>query len=160
MPSAFPFLRPPGAVSEKKLRARCISCGRCLAACVFKCIEMTPDSLLGAETPKVFHRKAPCYLCMKCGPACPTDALHTVPMEKAGMGMAVLDRKNCLDYQKELNLMCWTCYECCPLRGTAMVLENGYRPTITDACVGCGVCEYVCPVRAINVIPTRFREKM
>ena len=120
---------------------------------------MTPDSLFGSETPKVFQRKAPCYLCMKCGPACPTDALIAVPMEKAGMGVAVLDRKRCLDYQKDLNLMCWTCYERCPLRGTGMVLEGGYRPTVTKACVGCGVCEYVCPVKAIDVLPTRLREK-
>ena len=151
------FLRPPGVVSEKEFRARCISCGRCVAACVFHCIAMTPDSLFGVETPKVFHRKAPCYLCMKCGPACPTDALHSVPMEKAGMGMAVLDRKSCVDYQKELNLMCWTCYERCPMRGTAIVLANGYRPVIMDTCVGCGVCEYVCPVGAIRVVPSRLQ---
>jgi NAD-dependent dihydropyrimidine dehydrogenase PreA subunit len=155
----LPFLRPPGVVSEKEFRARCISCWRCVAACVFHCIAMTPDSLFGAETPKVFHRRAPCYLCMKCGPACPTEALRSVPMEKAGMGMAVLDGRRCVDYQTELNLMCWTCYERCPLRGTAIVLENGYRPVIMDACVGCGVCEYVCPVRAISVVPARFQEK-
>jgi NAD-dependent dihydropyrimidine dehydrogenase PreA subunit len=120
---------------------------------------MTPDSLFGGETPKVFHRKAPCYLCMKCGPACPTGALRDVPMAQAGMGAAVLDGKTCVDYQKELNIMCWTCYERCPLRGTAMVLENGYRPKVTASCVGCGVCEYVCPVKAITVTPARSREK-
>ena len=80
-------------------------------------------------------------------------------MEKAGMGMAILDKKTCVDYQKELNIMCWTCYERCPLRGTSIVLENGYRPLITDACVGCGVCEYVCPVKAISVVPARLQEQ-
>jgi ferredoxin len=158
MPPTFPFLRPPGAAPEKQFRSRCVSCGRCVAVCVFHCLDMTPDSLFGGETPKVFHRKSPCFLCMKCGPACPTDALRDVPMEQAGMGMAALDRKTCVDYQNENHLMCWTCYERCPLRGTAMVLENGYRPAVTQACVGCGVCEYVCPIRAITVTPTRFRE--
>ena len=154
-----PFLRPPGVVSEQEFRARCISCGRCAAACVFRCITMTPDAFFGAETPKVFHRSAPCYLCMKCGAACPTKALRRVPMEKAGMGTAVLDTKICVYHQKEARVMCWTCYERCPKRGTAIVLENGYRPLITEACVGCGVCDYVCPVKAISVVPARFREQ-
>ncbi len=157
MPRPFPFLRPPGVVSERDLRARCISCGRCVAACTFRCIAMTRDSFFGGETPKVFHRKSPCFLCMKCGPACPTGALRDVPMEKADMGMAVLDVKTCVDYQKDMNLMCWTCYERCPMRGAAIVLENGYRPRVTEHCVGCGVCEYVCPVKAITVVPKEFR---
>jgi NAD-dependent dihydropyrimidine dehydrogenase PreA subunit len=96
---------------------------------------------------------------MKCGPACPTGALRDVPMEKAGMGMAVLNKKLCVDYQQELNIMCWTCYERCPMRGTAIVLENGYRPAIMEACVGCGVCEYVCPVKAIHVVPARYQAR-
>ncbi len=158
MPRAFPFLRPPGVVSEQDLKARCIACGQCVAVCTFRCIEMTRDSLFGAETPKVFQRKSPCFLCMKCTATCPTEALRDVPMERSGMGMAHLDAKTCVDYQKELNIMCWTCYERCPMRGTAIVLKNGYRPTVTDACVGCGVCEYVCPVKAIAVTPTRYRE--
>lgn len=119
---------------------------------------MKPDSFFGAGTPKIFHHRAPCFLCMKCGPACPTNALRDVPVEHAGMGMAVMNRRRCLDYQAESKLMCWTCYERCPRRGTAIVLEKGYQPVIRDACVGCGVCEYVCPVKAISVTPTRLRE--
>jgi formate hydrogenlyase subunit 6/NADH:ubiquinone oxidoreductase subunit I len=38
-----PFLRPPGVRSEKDMKARCISCGRCVAVCTYACIEMTPD---------------------------------------------------------------------------------------------------------------------
>jgi NAD-dependent dihydropyrimidine dehydrogenase PreA subunit len=90
---------------------------------------------------------------MKCSDICPTGALRPVPAEKAGMGMAYLDIKRCVDYQEENHIMCWTCYERCPLRGTAIVLQNGYRPAVTDKCVGCGVCEYVCPVKAVTVLP-------
>ncbi len=118
---------------------------------------MTPDSLFGSETPKVFQRKSPCFLCMKCTAICPTDALHDVPMEQAGMGMAFLDAKICVGYQEENSIMCWTCYERCPLRGTAIELKNGYTPDITRQCVGCGVCEYVCPVKAITVTASRHR---
>ena len=150
-------MRPPGVRSEKELKARCISCGQCVAVCNFRCIAMTPDSLFGPETPKVFQRTSPCFLCMKCTAICPTDALHDVPMEKAGMGMAFLDVKACVGYQEENFIMCWTCYERCPMKGVAIELKNGYTPTITEDCVGCGVCEYVCPVKAITVTPTRYR---
>ncbi len=149
------FLRPPGVVSENDLKERCISCGQCAQVCNFDCIEMRPDSLFGSSTPKVFHHKAPCFLCMKCSGICPTGALRDVPMEASGMGMARLNRKICVDYQEESGIMCWTCYERCPMKGTAIVLEGGYIPAIADACVGCGVCAYVCPTRAITVVPQR-----
>lgn len=150
-----PFLRPPGVVSEDDLKARCISCGQCAGVCNYACIAMTPDRPFGGDTPKVFHRESPCFLCMKCGAICPTDALRDVPMEKSGMGMAVLDVKKCVDYQETSMVMCWTCFERCPMKGAAITLQNGYVPTITDTCVGCGVCEYVCPVKAITVTPAR-----
>lgn len=150
------FLRPPGAKSEKDLKARCISCGQCAQVCNYHCVELTPDYPLGGETPKVFHKKSPCWLCMKCSAICPTGALSDVPMEKSGMGMAYLNLKTCVDYQEDSGLMCWTCYDRCPMRGTAIVLDMGYIPKVTEACVGCGVCEYVCPITAITVTPTRL----
>ncbi len=155
MSFAGDFLRPPGVVSEKELRARCTACGRCVAVCVFKCLALTSDSLFGPDTPKVFQRTAPCFLCMRCSDICPTQALHKVPMERAGMGAAFLDEKKCVDYQAQNHVMCWTCYEICPLKAKAIVLRNGYTPEVTADCVGCGVCEYVCPVKAVTVTPTR-----
>lgn len=149
------YLRPPGVVSEKDFTARCISCGQCAAVCNYTCIEMTADFLFGPLTPKVFPQKSPCFLCMKCSDICPTGALRHVTMEQAGMGRAYLDTKKCHDYQDKNAIMCWTCFERCPLKGRAIELANGYTPEITDDCVGCGVCEYVCPTGAIHTIPTR-----
>jgi ferredoxin len=94
---------------------------------------------------------------MRCGPACPTEALRPVFMQEAGMGLAYLDRKRCVDYQTSSGVMCWTCYERCPLKSSAIYLRNGYIPTVDkDKCVGCGVCEYVCPIQAITVTPARM----
>ena len=152
-----PFLRPPGVVSEEDFKARCVSCGQCAQVCNYACIELTPDYFLfGGETPKIFQRKSPCFLCMKCSEICPTGALRDVPMAGAGMGRAFLDEKGCVDYQDQSGIMCWTCYERCPLKGTAIVLQNGYTPSVTEQCVGCGVCEYVCPITVITVTPTRL----
>ena len=151
-----PFLRLPGVSSEKDFKAKCISCGQCAQVCNYHCVELTPDYPFGPSTPKVFQRKSPCWLCMKCSDICPTDALRQVKMEEAGMGMAYLNLKTCVDYQEDSGLMCWTCYDRCPLRGKAIVLDMGYIPKVTDECVGCGVCEYVCPITAITVTPTRL----
>ena len=53
----------------------------------------------------------------------------------------------------ESGTMCMTCYDRCPLRGEGMVLDMGYIPTVGTACVGCGMCEYVCPKNAVAVVP-------
>ncbi|MDR1686611.1 MAG: 4Fe-4S dicluster domain-containing protein [Desulfovibrio sp.] len=153
-----PFLRPPGVLSEKDFKARCISCGRCAQVCNYACIELTPDYFLfGGDTPKIFQNRSPCFLCMRCSAVCPTAALRDVAATDAGMGTAVLDRKRCVDYQTESGIMCWTCYERCPLKGTAIYLRNGYIPAVrAKDCAGCGVCEYVCPIDAIKVTPLRL----
>lgn len=70
------------------------------------------------------------------------------------MGVAVIDKQKC--YQWTEFLLCRSCYERCPIKWTAMVLERGEYPVITDACAGCGLCEHVCPAHAIIVTPTRF----
>lgn len=151
------FLRPPGVKSEKDFKARCISCGQCAQVCNYHCVELTPDYPFGPATPKVFHKKSPCWLCMKCSDICPTGALSQVKMEEAAMGVARLNLKKCVDYQEESGLMCWTCYDRCPLRGKAIVLDMGYIPKVVpDQCAGCGVCEYVCPITAITVTPSRL----
>lgn len=153
------FLRPPGVVSEKDFKSRCVSCGQCAAVCNYQCIEMTPDYPLGPATPKVFQHDSPCFLCMKCSAICPTDALCDVSMEESDMGMAYLNTRICVDYQEENSIMCWTCFEKCPLKGHAIILEFGYIPKITEDCVGCGVCEYVCPTDAITTTPMRKMSK-
>lgn len=53
--------------------------------------------------------------------------------------------------------MCMTCYDRCPLRGTAVVLSGGLVPAMTTACVGCGICDYVCPVQAVEIVPASSR---
>lgn len=104
-------------------------------------------------TPVIRPREIPCWLCMKCPPICPSGALDNkvTEMDRAGMGRAVILKDRCHNFTGDT--LCWTCHDRCPLRGTAIVLENGLIPAITDACVGCGVCEYVCPVRAVITIP-------
>ncbi len=149
------FLRPPGARPEKEFLARCLQCGQCAQVCIFDCIRMrTGFNPFLSGTPEISPRQAPCFLCMRCSAICPSDALEDVPIEKAKMGFARLTRKKC--YTWEGLIICRSCFERCPLKAAAIILEKGLYPVITDKCVGCGVCEHVCPRKAIVTIPTRF----
>lgn len=148
------LLRPPGAEPERLFRARCIQCGQCAQQCPFHAITMDAGlNPLTAGTPWVDSSSSPCFLCMKCGNACPSGALKPVTQDKANMGLAVLDRDSCFTWGGVV--LCRTCYEKCPLRGKALVLQNGINPVITESCVGCGVCEFVCPRKAVTTVPER-----
>lgn len=148
------YLRPPGAGGDTDFLKKCIHCGQCAQVCEFKAIELTPGlDLKQAGTPRIDPSKAPCFLCMRCPPICPSGALADIPIEQSGMGFAVLHKDLCYTYQG--TIICRTCFEKCPLRNTALILVDGQNPVITDHCVGCGVCEYVCPKKAITTVPTQ-----
>jgi len=108
-------------------------------------------------TPVIESRTVPCYLCMKCPPVCPTGALqHSVTEKKAvRMGTAVIDTDKCLPYQ---GVICHACFERCPLFREAITLKDDLYPVVhEEICVGCGICENVCPAEeaAITVRSTR-----
>ncbi len=107
-------------------------------------------------TPLVEVEKIPCYLCMKCVEVCPSGALQPVPAEKAGMGVAHIDKELCWPYNG--TALCRACYDACPLKDRAIKLERLLPVIVEEACVGCGVCVKACPVtpeRAIYVDPPR-----
>ncbi len=108
-------------------------------------------------TPVIDPKTAACHLCMRCSAICPSDALHDIPIEDVRMGTAILDKSLC--YTWKGLIICRSCYERCPLKGSAIILKEGMYPEITDKCAGCGVCEHVCSQLAIQTIPTRFVEK-
>lgn len=72
--------------------------------------------------------------------------------ERSEHGRAVIFKDRCLNWI-ESGTMCMTCYDRCPLRGEGMVLDMGYVPAVGESCVGCGMCEYVCPKNAVAVVP-------
>lgn len=152
-------LRPPGAAAEAQFLRLCVQCGQCAHVCPHGSVSMTAGTGRARNTPVIVPRKTPCYLCMKCSPQCPSGALDNTVLksDQVRMGRAAILQNRC--HNHTTGVMCWTCYDRCPLRGKAMVLRDGLIPEITDECVGCGVCEYVCPMQAILTVPATVRTK-
>lgn len=82
---------------------------------------------------------------------CPTEALQPVSdRAEIKMGVAWLDTSTCFAYN---GILCRACYERCPLYGEAITLEQELYPIVhEDICVGCGICEKVCPVEPTAII--------
>ncbi|MCB2180621.1 MAG: 4Fe-4S dicluster domain-containing protein [Desulfobulbaceae bacterium] len=146
-PLARNRLRPPGAVSEEIFAGKCIRCGRCVEVCPYKSIiPLDIRSGVYAGTPLVLAEKVPCYLCMKCVKVCPTGTLQKIGQEETRMGLAVINRHLCYNWQ-EMTL-CRTCYDVCPFKEKAISLHE-LKPLIhDDYCTGCGICTHACPVTA------------
>lgn len=157
-PGSTHFLRPPGAVGEAEFVRRCIKCNQCAAVCPYDSIRMAHLPYgLKFGTPVIEARSIPCYLCMECPPVCPTGALRkdVTRKEAVRMGTAVIDPEKCLPYQ---GVICHACFERCPLFREAITLKEDLYPVVhEEICVGCGICENVCPAEeaAITVRGTR-----
>ena len=69
------------------------------------------------------------------------------------MGVVRFEQKNCIVYIDET--ACGSCAEHCPTKAVRMV---PYKDTLTipeitpEICVGCGACEYACPVTPYKAI--------
>ena len=146
-------LRPPGAQREKTLVKKCIRCGRCAEVCPHNAIRLMGGFGPRRLTPYIDPKIAPCILCMTCTPVCPTNALdnNVKLMEQVRMGQAHIRSDRCHNYTD--GIICMTCFDRCPLRNRAVILEMGLTPKMTSRCAGCGNCQYVCPTKAIVVYP-------
>lgn len=163
-------LRPPGALPEADFAAQCLKCGQCVRACPYGTLSLSSFSdVAPVGTPYFFASKIPCEMCadIPCVRVCPSGALDAKfpDIEKARMGIAVIDEENCLSW---LGLRCEICHRVCPLSNKAITLnivERGtskhakFEPVVhSDACTGCGKCEKACPTElpAIRVLRPEF----
>jgi polyferredoxin len=158
-----PFLvRPPGA-RENDLLAKCIRCGECSKVCPTGVLQpsLFEAGLEGFWSPILTTRLGYCdFSCNACGQICPTGAIPPLTVNekrKRVIGLAYIDQNRCIPWASYRP--CIVCEEMCPVPDKAIKLDeveviapNGshvrlQRPRVlSDLCIGCGICEYQCPL--------------
>ena len=155
-------VQPPGG-RENDLLAKCVRCGECLRVCPTGGLQpaIAELGLEGMWTPVLVPRLGYCdYSCNACGQVCPTEANPNLSLEQkrqAIIGSAYIDEKRCLAWADHIE--CIVCEEMCPLAQKAITLDTAEvtnsdgevtsipLPKVNrDLCIGCGICEYKCPV--------------
>jgi polyferredoxin/Pyruvate/2-oxoacid:ferredoxin oxidoreductase delta subunit len=169
------LVRPPGAQDERVFLSRCLRCSECMKACPTSGLQPTllEAGVEGIWTPVLRSRLGCCdYSCTACGHICPSGAIPRLDLEEKRrqvLGLAVIDRDRCLPWASDTP--CIVCQEMCPVPDKAIVLQSRHlitrpdgskdylsRPVVVaDRCIGCGICEYKCPLEgpaAIRVRPS------
>jgi polyferredoxin/ferredoxin len=153
---------PPGT-DAPRLTARCSRCAACMRACPTQGLQpcLLEGGLQNLMVPHLVPRLGYCaYGCSACGQVCPTGAIPRLALEEkqqARLGLASVNRNRCLPWA--YGVPCIICEEACPVpdkaitleeievrddRGEALLLQ---RPTVVQSlCIGCGVCEFKCPM--------------
>ncbi len=156
------FERPPGSVAEPDFLDRCIRCGECMQACPTNFIQpaLFETGIDGLWTPVLEPSIGYCeYECKRCTEVCPTNAIEMLTLKdkkKFKIGTAVVVKDRCYTYSDGYN--CAVCEEHCPVpdkairfrevnvwnfEGKLVKVKQIY--IVPDLCIGCGICENVCP---------------
>lgn len=152
-------LSPPGSLSAEHLLKHCTACHLCVSKCPSHVLKpaFMEYGLGGMMQPMMDFEKGFCnFDCTVCSDVCPNGALLPLTVEKkhkTQVGKVVFLMQNCIVYTDSTS--CGACSEHCPTQAVTMVpYENGLTmPHVEpDICVGCGGCEYVCPVRPFRAI--------
>ena len=164
------LLRPPGATTESTFLSLCLRCSECMKVCPTSGLQPALDEagLEGLWSPVLRPRLGYCdYSCTACGHTCPSGAIPKLGLEEKRtqvIGIAVIDRDRCLPWAQ--GTPCIVCQEMCPTPRKAIELDAGRsvtnaqggrdwvkRPTVIPGlCIGCGICEFKCPVSGASAI--------
>ena len=155
-------LKPFGAKSLKNFSSRCTGCQLCVSECAQNVLRPSKKLTTMLQPEMVFDKGFCPPECTKCSHVCPTGAIKPItPEEKSAIsvGHAVTVAKNCLLAQ---GVECNACSRHCPAAAISIVSDasTGHsRVAVNESrCIGCGACEYFCPVRPFSAIYVEGRE--
>ncbi|MBO6117401.1 MAG: 4Fe-4S binding protein [Bacteroidales bacterium] len=170
---------PPGAKSLKNLQNKCTGCQLCVSKCPNNVLRPSSD-LLHLMQPVMSFEKGACRVeCTTCSSVCPAGAIQKITKEEKTaiqIGVAKWVKQNCVVVNNDHN--CGNCARHCPSGAIIMVpyfkpnadnanmeVQNSTAaldkqddkqlmiPTVNESrCIGCGMCEYVCPSRPFSAI--------
>ena len=146
---------PPGAGSAARFAALCTGCQLCVQNCRGNVLRAAGDGRPGLVH-LVFDRGMCEFTCMRCITICPTGALLPMTLkakQRCRLGMAHFDPSICIAVQDGVD--CGACAEHCPTGALQMKDDGPGRriPSLNpDLCIGCGSCEYPCPVRPVRAM--------
>jgi len=163
------LIRPPGVNDEGVFLASCVRCSQCTRVCPTSGLQPAFEQagLTGLWTPVLVSRLGYCdYGCHACGQVCPVTAIPRLSLEEKRrqvLGLAAIDQGRCLPWA--YSTPCIVCQEMCPLTDKAIRLQEAAVPApqggevtlqqpyvVRDLCIGCGLCEYHCPVKGAAAV--------
>jgi len=152
-------ISPPGAVSADHLLKHCSSCHLCISKCPSKVLKpaFMEYGIGGMMIPVMYFEKGFCnFDCTLCTDVCPNGALTSLSTKQKHLlqvGQVVFEPRLCVVHTNGTS--CGACSEHCPTQAVKMIpYKNGLTEPYVDAelCVGCGGCEFICPVRPHRAI--------
>lgn len=157
---------PPGARSLKHMIQHCTGCQLCVSKCPNDVLRPSMD-ITNLMQPVMSFEKGYCRPeCTRCSEVCPAGAIKLIDKEeKSGIqiGHAVVYPDFCLSALGENE--CGNCARHCPVGAIEMVPsdpEDNLSPSVPavneNACIGCGACEHLCPVRPLSAIHVEGHE--
>ncbi|MFT3870075.1 MAG: 4Fe-4S binding protein [Nibricoccus sp.] len=156
---------PPGAHSVEQFLDRCTACHLCISACPTHVLQpsLLEFGLEGLFKPQLKYSTSYClFECTRCGEVCPDGAIAPLDLAKKSVtqiGVADLYLSRCVVQVNGTD--CAACSEHCPTKAvtTKPYRENLRIPTLDqNLCIGCGACEYACPVKPVKAILVTGRE--
>jgi len=165
-PGRLTPLTPPGSLSARNMAQHCTGCQLCVTECPNDVLRPSTD-LMSLMQPVMSYERGYCRPeCTRCSDVCPAGAIK--PIDKAEkssiqIGHAIVVVSECISAQGKDE--CGNCERHCPTGAIEMVPTDPnddlspYVPAVNEAaCIGCGACEYVCPVRPLSAIHVEGHE--
>jgi ferredoxin len=155
-PSRETPITPPGSSGLGPFMEHCTGCQLCVSSCPHQVLSAVDHGSAVLRPAMSFERGFCRVTCTTCSLVCPTGAIRPITKAQRGtiqIGRAVADWERCIVTTDKVQ--CTACSRTCPSGAAVLIGKEGdfKRPAVDpERCIGCGACEYLCPVRPLAAI--------